>query len=313
MIAALQTRLAEAGRGYARLRGSMLLTSYQHAAVDELVERSVVFGLPANKVDRAGRGTTVQIDRWQTETTTRLTERIAKTDQGPGMVALRRAAALAAGYLLAPTDAVGTAAMFRELMDLTDGLVPGRITDRLRNRLAALSMPRPVLIGSDAEELAVRAVRGIRVSAESFGDDGPVGAAKALRRLRALTDVDLPDNGLEFLERAAAWDEPGPPVFLAELAALRITLLELLATCGRSRTGPGGRPGAALLIEETVDALADRTAESAEDGVTLALLDYREALDGDPDAVHWTLREYTASYAATCQQVSSPHDGRGER
>ncbi|MFJ6320814.1 DEAD/DEAH box helicase [Streptomyces griseus] len=306
VIAALQTRLAEAGRGYARLRGSMLLTSYQHAAVDELVERSVVFGLPANKVDRAGRGTTVQIDRWQTETTTRLTERIAKTDQGPGMVALRRAAALAAGYLLAPTDAVGTAAMFRELMDLTDGLVPGRITDRLRNRLAALRVPRPVLIGSDAEELAVRAVRGIRVSAESFGDDGPAGAAKALRRLRTLTDVDLPDNGLELLERAAAWDEPGPPVFLAELAALRITLLELLATPAGPAPAPAVDPELRRLIEDTVDALADQTAESAADGVTLALLDYREALDGDPDAVHWTLREYTASYAATCQQVSSP-------
>ncbi|MFD0539916.1 AAA domain-containing protein [Actinomadura luteofluorescens] len=53
VITALQTRLAEEGRGYARLRGSILLTSFQHAAVDELVERSRVFGLPANKVDRA--------------------------------------------------------------------------------------------------------------------------------------------------------------------------------------------------------------------------------------------------------------------
>ncbi|MGY4744255.1 DEAD/DEAH box helicase [Streptomyces sp. ATMOS53] len=314
VIAALQTRLAEAGRGYARLRGSMLLTSYQHAAVDELVERSVIFGLPANKIDRAGRGTTVQIDRWQKETTARLTERITGSDQGPGLVALRRAAALAAGYLLAPTDAMGTAAMLRELMDLTDGLVSGRITDRLRTRLAAANMPPPLLIGSDEEELAVRAVRGIRVSAESFGDDGPAGAAKALRRLRALTDVDLSDSRLGLLEQAAAWNEPGPPDFLAELAALRTALLEQLARPVGPAPDPAVDPEMRRLIEDTVDALADRTAQSSDDGVTLALLEYREALDGDPDAVHWTLREYTASYAATCQQVSSPAmaDAKGE-
>src|SRR5262249_49951977 len=60
------------------------------------------------------------------------------------------------------------------------------------------------------------------------------------------------------------------------------------------------------LLAEIVAGFEDRVAESPDDGVAAALLDYREALDGDPEAVQWTLREYTASYAATCQQASSP-------
>jgi superfamily I DNA and/or RNA helicase len=36
------------------------------------------------------------------------------------------------------------------------------------------------------------------------------------------------------------------------------------------------------------------------------MLDYLEGLRGDPAAVQWTLRAYTASYATTCQQADSP-------
>lgn len=306
VIAALQRRLAETGRGYAWLRGSMLLTSYQHAAVDELVDRSVVFGLPANKVDRTGRGTTVQVDRWQAEAVARLDERLAEHRLGAGVIALRRASALAAGYLLAPTDAAGTADMVRELLAVAGPLLPGRLADQLRDRLAmAAARPAPVY-GSDAEELAVRAARGIRYTTESFGDDGPAAAAKALRRLRSLAGTTVATDLLDILSRAADWDESRPPPFLPELADARTALLELLTNPAGPTPDPAVDPEFRALLEDLVDTLAGQVADSPGDGVALALLDYREAIDGDPVAVQWTLREYTASYAATCQQVASP-------
>lgn len=314
LITALQTRLAETGRGYARLQGSMLLTSYQHFAVDELIKRSVIFGLPADKIDRQGRGTTVQLDRWKNDAVAALTERIKDRASGPDLVAMRRAAALTAGYLLSPTDQAGTAATLRELVVLADGRVPGRLVDSLRERLARLCAPRPILIGSDTEELAVRAVRGIRLTPEAFHDDGPSLAAKVLRRLRSLPGVGLKDEEIDLLERAAAWLAPQTPPFLADLGNLRASLLARLAKPVGPTPEPTVDPDLQALFEDVIEHLADRVSQSPDDGVALALVEYHEALSGDPDAVRWTLREYTASYAATCQQVSSPAmaDAKGE-
>ncbi|GAA0506668.1 hypothetical protein Ade02nite_95830 [Paractinoplanes deccanensis] len=314
VIAALQQRLAESGREYARLRGSMLLTSYQHAAVDELVDRSVVFGLPANKVDRTGRGTTVQIDRWQEETATRLDERLAQNSTGPATIALRRATAAAAGYLLAPTDNAGTVEMLRDLLTVAEAFLPGRLADRIRDRLAAPAMRPSPASGSELEQLTIRAVRGIPYVQESFEDGGQSRVAKALRRLLALDDMQVPPSTLELLRRAADWNEPGSPPFLAELAEARRELLELLSRPDGPALLPTVDPDLRAILEEVVDALADRVSRTPGDGVALALLEYREAIDGDPGAVQWTLREYTASYAATCQQVASPTmaDAKGE-
>ena len=46
VIAAIQTRLAENGKSYAQLRGSILLASFQHSAVDEVAGRAAASGYP---------------------------------------------------------------------------------------------------------------------------------------------------------------------------------------------------------------------------------------------------------------------------
>jgi superfamily I DNA and/or RNA helicase len=83
-------------------------------------------------------------------------------------------------------------------------------------------------------------------------------------------------------------------------------MLDLLAGPAGPNPEPVVDPAIQSVLEEMVAALEDRTAGQPDDGVALTLLDYRDALEGDPAAVEWTLREYTASYAATCQQVASP-------
>ena len=138
VIAALQARLAEEGRGYAQLRGSILLTSFQHAAVDELVERSKVFGLPANKVDRTGRGTTVQADRWREETTGWLEHEVNASSFGHALSLLRTVTARAAGYLLTPTAPDQTARLLSELEELSAELLSAELADRLRCMRAKL-------------------------------------------------------------------------------------------------------------------------------------------------------------------------------
>ncbi|MES9606215.1 AAA domain-containing protein [Actinomadura sp. NPDC000929] len=309
VITALQTRLAEEGRGYARLRGSILLTSFQHAAVDELVERSRVFGLPANKVDRAGRGTTVQTDRWLQETVDWLTEEINADSFGRALGLLRTVTARAAAYLLTPTPPEETARLLEEIEELAGDLLPADLADRLhRTRLRARTASRPVPFDLDDDrELTIRALRGVRTLAESFADDGPAAAAKALRRVRALDGRDAERAAdLDLLARAASWDVDEPVPFLAELAEARDRLLEALRPASGPLAPAAADPEVEDLLAEIAEDLEERVRDSGESGPQLAMLDYLEGLRGDPAAVEWTLRAYTASYAATCQQAASP-------
>ncbi|MEV0328961.1 AAA domain-containing protein [Micromonospora echinospora] len=311
VITALQARLAEEGRVFARVRGSMLLASYQHAAVDELVERSVVFGLPANKIDRTGRGTTVQTDQWRRDAIDSVTRTIGRSAHGRSLTALQAVAATHAGYLLAPKPAAGVARMLKDIEEQVGDLVPGQLADELRQRRGAFERTSTdgAAVLTDERELAIRAVRGLRISPESFGDDGPRVAAKVLRRVRALPDVgDQPDVAecLRVLAEAASWSAPEPPPTLPSFAAVRDTLLDRLTPTTGPAPEPVVDPGVADLLARVTNALEERVRETRGDGAELALLDYLEALKGDPEAVAWTLREYTASYAATCQQVSSP-------
>ncbi|MEU6035971.1 AAA domain-containing protein [Actinomadura sp. NPDC047616] len=320
VIKALQTRLAELGRGYAKLRGSILLTSFQHAAVDELVERSEVLGVPAAKVDRMGRGTTVRMDRWRLETIDELAAEVEGEGNalGRSLGLLRRVAARSAGYLLAPTAREGTVALLRDIEEETAGMLSTALADRLgRLRWTLESAPQPsVFAPDDRHELALRALRGVRTVPESFADDGPAAAAKALRRVRALADrSDDPAvrdaaagdaEALDLLERAAEWDEDGDvPPFLPDLAAARDRLLERLQPAAGPPVQAAADPEVDRLLAEIVEELEDHVRDSGDGGPELAMLDYLEGLRGDPVAVEWTLRAYTASYATTCQQAAS--------
>ncbi|MEV5711840.1 AAA domain-containing protein [Actinoallomurus sp. NPDC052274] len=334
VITALQTRLAEEGRGYAELRGSILLTSFQHAAVDELVERSLVFGVPASKMDRAGRGTTVQVDWWRQDTIDKLAAEVEGSALGHSLSLLRGVVARTAAYLLAPTAPDATARLLEEIENLVGDSLTVQLGDRLRqvrDTLEIASRPLPSHL-DDNRELAVRALRGVRTLPQAFADDGPVTAAKALRRVRALLDAtelaapagDLesgtegqrspaPTNeDLELLSRAASWDDDDTPEFLDALGDARDRLLERLRPPSGPAAPAGVDPDVEQLLAEIAEELEDRVRESGESGPELAMLDYLEALRGDPVAVDWTLRTYTASYATTCQQVASPGVARAK-
>ncbi|WP_242882298.1 AAA domain-containing protein [Actinomadura litoris] len=304
LIAALQVRLAEEGRGHAVVSRSMLLTSYQHAAVDNLVERSTVWDLPSMKIDSRNRGSTAHIDNWRTATVRALREEMGGTPDGRRTLAMRDVARRAAEYGTAPVPAEELVRWLDGIAGQVRGLVPDELLGRLEQiatRLRAATRASG-LQADHRRESTLRAVRGIRCEPISFGDDGPLMAAAALDHLERLPAAD--EAHRELLDRAADWDGDGTPPFLDELTAVRDELLDRLTDRADRLFRPAARADVADLLNEIVDELDARRRETAE-GVHVALLEYLEALDGDPEAVLATLRLYTTSLAATCQQADS--------
>jgi AAA domain len=303
LITALQVRLAEEGRSHALLSRSMLLTSYQHAAVDNMVERSKVWNLPSVKIDSRNRGTTAHIENWRLATAKALQEEL-DTPDGRRTAAMRAVARQAAEYCLAPVSAPVLGPLLAGVADRVAGLVADELLGRLREVVAELNAAtRAALFQADLRrESTLRAVRGIRCRPESFADDGPAMAAYALEYLAPTPVSD--GAHLDLLGRAADWTGPEGPPFLRDLAAARDELLDWLMDQDGQLFRPAARPDVVDLLNDVVADL-DAGRRATDEGVHSALLEFLDELEGDPEAVQATLLLYTTSLAATCQQADS--------
>lgn len=298
VIAALQARLAELDGDRPELAGRTLVTSFQHDAVDHVVSRSRVLGLPPVRFGgRPGeRPERVQVERWCVELREHLAVQLAGLPESRPLQDYRRAldgcARYAAGRL--PPDELRT--LLEELCTLEPGAI---LTDVWQRLDEARQGPRGrAAKGSYERELQRRAASGLRVLPAAFEDDGPRTAHNVLARCNALLGAE--ERAL--LERAAA-REPGASFEeLEALARLRDGLLDrLLAPVLREdRQAIDSRVLDAL--QDAVGCLEDR-ARRSQGGVADALAELRDTIEQDPDGMRETLQRYSSSWAATCQQA----------
>jgi hypothetical protein len=298
VITALQRRLAELAEEGAEVSHRVLVTSAQHDAVENVVQRSEVFGLPAVKIGaRRGRDSSA-IDGVEKFRADRIERLRATLRAPPESERLQRARLIALACLRAPASRAETARRLRELRDLVADLLPATLGDQLDLRITNLG--RAAVHGADPEELELRlaAARGIRIEAVSFEDDGPTKARKAIARLKS----DLLPEELDFLRRASDWTEALAPAWLEAESHHKTAILErLLAT--PPEDGPAVDATSQALLVEIIDAVAKRIQESTlgADDVVVAYLD---DLENDPRGVQEALERYTVVLAATCQQAA---------
>jgi hypothetical protein len=297
VIAALQARLTEIEADRPEIAGRTLLTSYQHDAVDNAVGRSEVFGIPPARFGgRAGaRPFDEQADRWAARARERITARMAELDEGRPRATYKhfrdRVAVHAAGRL--PPDLL--AQLLDDLIDLPAGVLSTTLWERLRMLRSRKAKPQ----GDDLQRnLQLKAARGIRPVQAAFTDDGP---ARALRAVNALEGI-LDNNEKALLQRAAAV-EPGQPFDKVEkLAKLRDALLDRLSTPVIPGDTRQRDPEVHEALNMAVAELHTRM-EQSPSGRADALQEYAETLKSDPNEVVRTLRQYSAVFAASCQQT----------
>ncbi len=297
VIAALQTRLTEIEAERPEIAGRTLLTSYQHDAVDNAVGRSEVFGIPPARFGgRAGaRPFDEQADRWAARAKERIIARVADLDEGRPRAEYRhfrdRVAVHAAGRL--PPDQL--AQLLDDLVALPAGVLSTTLWERLKTLRSRKAKPQ----GDDLQRtLQLKAARGIRPTQAAFTDDGPARALRATKALEAILDED--EKAL--LQRASTI-EPGQPFDDVEkLATLRDALLDRLA----KPVVPGDTRQRDPEVHEALNmAVAElyTRMEQSPSGRADALQEYAEALGSDPAEVVRTLRQYSAVFAASCQQT----------
>lgn len=292
VIAAIAARVAEE-MGESGAMREVLLTSFQHDAVDNVASRTVVFGLPAIKETARDRGGS-WLRAWRQDRLRHAADLFNQVEQGP--LARRREWLVQrrSAYLLAPVADDSAADL---LDDLSRDLAPHlsvRLDDQLRRTAARL---RRAARGSEKDANLVAAIRGLRTSAAAHADDGPVNARRVMARL---SRVEVPKNlDLSALERLTGGDPPSE----GDLEALRACKEGLLDEFGRTRVKtllPSRNDDVVRLLNDVIREV-DEVLQLDGQGLASVLSRFVHDLETDSQSVENALAQYAAVVAATCQ------------
>lgn len=299
VIAAILERLNEmADKRGATIKGQVLLTGYQHDAVENMIDRLKPNGLP---VPKFGKRSGSEIDDY--DTFERGTENwcldVAKKlrDRNPQIAEIeqeKEIKSLYLQYIEAPTQALAL-----NLVDKISALGVSVLNEdgARSSALLAKKLQEKEKFNADPRKHLLATVRCLRTRLESFADDGAERAADALDDLKDLLD----DDDKKLLNQVSLWRiEDGEPRFLNELAGLKKKLLEKFTKPPMFRVEKQNIE--VISLAEFAIRCIQNSGYSQKDKKSAALAEFLAELETNIDGMKNALSEYSFAFAATCQQ-----------
>jgi hypothetical protein len=307
VIAALERRIAELGEEQ-NVQHQVLISSFQHDAVENALQRTRVFGLPGIKVGgRRDSESRDLVERWCAQTRAEVEQSVAQLESGePQLATLMRVhesiatlrfAALAPDQRRAELERL--TACLKQLADARGGV---RLSPELMSQWRDYMLDAPAATRQGPQDgMLLRKVRGLRVSAAGHADDGRERRRELLAACEAFGG--MPEKLVERLREfrpAAQFSDSEAEV----LSALKRDMLDALTDYRppsvRHRLDARGLS----LLGALEIALEDRL-KASRLGTAGVLARYRDALGLDPVRASETVREYAMIVGATCQQAAS--------
>jgi len=298
VIAAILERLNElADKRGARTKGQILLTGFQHDAVENMIARLSLNSIPVPKFGKRS-GANEQdfsafersLEQWCSKLAAELRVRnpqIAEIEQETEIKNL------CLQYVRVPTRTLA-ANLVGKISSLGVPIL-GEDGARRAANLAA-TFAREDRFNEESDQL-LNAVRRLRIRPESFADDGPERATDALADLKDMLD----ENELALLDRASLWRrEDGITPFLRDLERLKRKLLARFTLPPVFRVEKQNDEVIAL-AEEAVNRIK-AAGYSAKDAKSAALAEFLAELESNPYGMIDAVSDYSFAFAATCQQ-----------
>lgn len=294
VVTAILERLNEEYDKTKSIRGQILVSGFQHDAVENIVARLSVNALPAVKFGRRSGDSeftedavTEKINKWCSNVAENIRNKNPQIAQTEDQV---RLAELFVAYSLCPSKN-NTVSLMKRILDLPRDVISEDITSEAEEIINSLQTE---LKSNDPSTL--RLVRALRVSEAAFVDDG---AARAVDLLDKLEDEPAnPD--LRVLEKAARWRSGKPLSFLPELRELKESLLYKYLPSPDFRTEKPRED--VLRLVATVSQLLEKKLNSTNKRDAI-LAEFLHELEDNPDGVREAIEDYNFVYAATTQQA----------
>ena len=294
VVTAILERLNEEYDKTKSIRGQILVSGFQHDAVENIVARLSVNALPAVKFGRRSGDSeftedavTEKINKWCSNVAENIRNKNPQIAQTEDQV---RLAELFVAYSLCPSKN-NTVSLMKRILDLPRDVISEDITSEAEEIINSLQTE---LKSNDPSTL--RLVRALRVSEAAFVDDG---AARAVDLLDKIEDGPAnPD--LSVLEKAARWRSGKPLSFLPELRELKEALLYKYLPSPDFRTEKPRED--VLRLVATVSRLLEKKLNSTNKRDAI-LAEFLHELEDNPDGVREAIEDYNFVYAATTQQA----------
>ncbi|PJX13386.1 AAA family ATPase [Halomonas sp. 141] len=294
VVTAILERLNEEYDKTKSIRGQILVSGFQHDAVENIVARLSVNALPAVKFGRRSGDSeftedavTEKINKWCSNVAENIRNKNPQIAQTEDQV---RLAELFVAYSLCPSKN-NTVSLMKRILDLPRDVISEDITseaEEIINSLQTELKPNDLF--------TLRLVRALRVSEAAFVDDG---AARAVDLLDKIEDEPAnPD--LSVLEKAARWRSGKPLSFLPELRELKGSLLYKYLASPDFRTEKPRED--VLRLVATVSQLLEKKLNSTNKRDAI-LAEFLHELEDNPDGVREAIEDYNFVYAATTQQA----------
>jgi len=294
VVTAILERLNEEYDKTKSIRGQILVSGFQHDAVENIVARLSVNALPAVKFGRRSGDSeftedavTEKINKWCSNVAENIRNKNPQIAQTEDQV---RLAELFVAYSLCPSKN-NTVSLMKRILDLPRDVISEGITNEAEEIINSLQTE---LKPNDPSTL--RLVRALRVSEAAFEDDG---LARAVDLLDKIEDGSAnPD--LSVLKTAARWRSGKPLSFLPELRKLKEALLYKYLPSPDFRTEKPRED--VLRLVATVSQLLERKLNSTNKRDAI-LAEFLHELEDNPDGVREAIEDYNFVYAATTQQA----------
>jgi DNA polymerase III delta prime subunit len=308
VIAALERRLSELGESQTA-QHQVLITSFQHDAVENALERTDVYGLPGVKVGSRRQVDSVDsVERWCHHKTEEIDETLQEyVEQAPEFALLEQLSkckAVLRNSQLTPTELSLELNQFNDLLEALAKLrirLPAALSIDWGSSLSSRSATNKVLPSRVSSRVS-KAVRALRTTFGGFGDDGAERLSDVLALLRG-SDLEA-DNAVVELHRIF---ESGGEISSENLSSLLNSKNYLLGQLTdyrppsvRNRLDSEGIE----LLSKIEMALDDHLSRSRR-GIGGILARYRDSFVLDPQRTRNTVENYSMVVGATCQQAAS--------
>ena len=277
---------------------SVLLSGFQHDAVENMIDRLKINGLPVPKFgQRSGEVKNADLTRFEVKLRDWCDERAnalrKRNPQISESLEEKNIRALSVQYIKAPTLSLAITILDAAL-NLPERTLGEDLSNELQKERRRLKSERNNVL---AENPKLAVVRGIRVTEAGFCDDGPDRAADALCQIKD----DLDEAESDLLCKASRWSiTDGHPVFLEELHRLKGKLLSRYTPAPVFRTEKV-RDSVVKLVYEVLSRIRAKGV-SARDKRTEALAELLLEMENNPSGIVDAVRDYSFAFAATCQQ-----------
>lgn len=301
VIAAIQARLAEISKGHSVSNKRVLFASYQHDAVENLIQAADDGALPPVKIGVRHQGTDddAYLQVWATDLQQRLENRYEGEKPSELLHTLRQLRERLIAYRTQPFDVPGTVELLSWLAAstrLTDSAISGTAGRLARRIERELGGGRSTEGHRRVEKLA----RGLRSSSAGFEDDGRERARDAA--LNAEVRQLLDDHERSMLDEAATIADPHTAS--EHMAIVKKALLDRVMNARAASSIVATRPEVEALLKRAIESTETEVRRSTSD-IDLAVEDYRDAVAHQPGALRRSLQRHSRALAATCQQSAS--------